>query len=100
MEVSLNQELTRRNVLLASAALSLAAGSAKAADKEKIGIIGAGNIGGVMGQMLAAAGYPVMLTARDLGPVKALAAKIGHGALAGTVEEAANFGPIIVMAVP
>jgi predicted dinucleotide-binding enzyme len=100
MEASLNQELTRRNFLLASAAMSLAAGSAKAADKEKIGIIGAGNIGGVMGQMLAQAGYPVMLSARDLGPVKAQAAKIGLGAVPGTVEEAANFGPIIVMAVP
>lgn len=96
----MNQELTRRNFVLASAALSLAAWPANAADKAKIGILGAGNIGGAMGKMLAEAGYPVMLSARDVGPVKALAAKIGHGAQAGTVEEAAKFGSIIVMAVP
>jgi predicted dinucleotide-binding enzyme len=92
--------LTRRELLLAGAAFSLVGQPANAADKAKIGIVGAGNIGGALGKMLAEAGYPVMLSARDLGPVKALAEKIGHGAQAGTVEQAVNFGPIVAMAVP
>ena len=90
--------ITRR--LLIGTGLALAAMPAFAADKMKIGIIGAGNIGGAVGQMLAEAGYPVMLSARNVDPVKALAAKIGHGAQAGTEEEAAAFGPVVVIAVP
>jgi predicted dinucleotide-binding enzyme len=68
--------------------------------KPTIGVIGAGKIGGTVGEILANAGYPVMLSARDVGPVKELAAKIGHGARAGTPEQAAAFGKVIVMAVP
>src|SRR5579862_2554621 len=73
---------------------------ARTAEKPKIGIIGAGNIGGALGTLLADAGYPVMLSARDLGPVNTLVATIGHGARAGTPAEAAAFGDVIVMAVP
>ena len=73
---------------------------ARAAAKPNIGIIGAGNIGGALGTLLADAGYPVMLSARDLKPVNTLVAKIGHGARAGTPSAAAAFGEIIVMAVP
>jgi 8-hydroxy-5-deazaflavin:NADPH oxidoreductase len=72
----------------------------RAEEKPRIGIIGAGNIGGALGTLLADAGYPVMLSARDLGPVNALVATIGHGARAGTPAEAAAFGEVIVMAVP
>jgi len=91
-------KITRR--LLIGSGLALAALPAFAAEKMKIGIIGAGNIGGAVGQMLAEAGYPVMLSARNLEPVKALAAKIGHSATAGTEKEAAAFGPVVVIAVP
>ena len=86
--------------VVAVTALAQRSSPAGAAEKPKIGIIGAGNIGGALGKLLADAGYPVMLSARDLAPVKALVATIGHGARAGTPAEAAAFGEVIVMAVP
>jgi hypothetical protein len=99
-----DQILTRRGFLRAGSALVALAGlpetAMAASPKPEIGIIGAGMLGGAVGGLLAEAGYPVMLSARDLGPVKELAAKIGRGARAGTPAEAAAFGKIIVMAVP
>ena len=92
-------DFTRRDMIVATA-LVLAIRPSFAATKMKIGVIGAGNIGGAVGQLLADAGYPVMLSARDVGPVKAVAAKIGHGALAGDEKQAAAWGEVIVMAVP
>jgi len=96
----MNGMITRRTLMTAALLLATMAVPALAADKPKIGILGAGNIGGAVGQMLAEAGYSVMLSARDVGPVQALAAKIGHGATAGTPKQAAMFGDVIVMAVP
>jgi predicted dinucleotide-binding enzyme len=95
--------LSRRAVVagaVATAALAIQASPAWAEAKPHVGIIGAGNIGGALGKLLAEAGYPVMLSARDLGPVKALVETIGHGARAGTPAQAAAFGEVIVMAVP
>src|SRR4051812_13392504 len=112
MKSRMNAVIKRREFLLAGAAVLAGANTlpitkAMAADsdlktgpKPKIGIIGAGNIGGAVGKLLAEAGYPIMLSARNVDPVKTLAAEIGHGALAGTSEEAASFGEVIVMAVP
>jgi predicted dinucleotide-binding enzyme len=96
----MNAMITRRSFVAAGILLAGASLPALAAEKMKIGILGAGNIGGAVGQMLAEAGYPVMLSARDVAPVQALAAKIGHGAKAGSLKEAAAFGEVIVVAVP
>jgi predicted dinucleotide-binding enzyme len=41
-----------------------------------------------------------MLSARDLGPVKDLVATIGPNAQAGTVEQAAAFGDVVLISVP
>jgi hypothetical protein len=68
--------------------------------KLKIGFIGAGKIGGGLARLWAAAGYQVMLSARDLGPVRELAAQIGPNAKAGTPAEAAAFGDVVVVSVP
>jgi 8-hydroxy-5-deazaflavin:NADPH oxidoreductase len=96
--------LTRRDALIASFVMSVATALAipsRASERKfKIGIIGAGNIGGELGEFLAIAGYPVMLSARDLDPVKALVARIGHGARVGTPQEAATFGEVVIVAVP
>lgn len=94
---------SRRTFIAGAAALTALANQssrARTMDKPKIGIIGAGNIGGALGKLMADAGYPVMLSARDLGPVNALVTTIGHGARAGTPAEAAAYGEVIVMAVP
>jgi hypothetical protein len=68
--------------------------------KPKIGFIGAGRIGGTLAKFWTEAGYQVMLSARDLGPVKELAAQLGPNAQVGTPEQAAAWGDVIVVTVP
>jgi predicted dinucleotide-binding enzyme len=88
---------SRRTVLTAAAAMAL---PAAAQAKMKIGIIGSGRIGGTLARLWAEAGYPVMMSARDIEEVKPLAARIGHGARAGTAREAAAFGDVVLISVP
>lgn len=64
----------------------------------RIGIIGAGKIGGAMGQLWARAGHEVMFASRHPDQLEALAAEAG--ARVGTPLEAAAFGDIVVIAVP
>jgi predicted dinucleotide-binding enzyme len=99
----------RRRELLkvtgAAAALSvipLTARVAMAADNEKvkIGIIGSGHVGGALGGVWAKAGNEVMFSSRHLDNDKKLAAAIGANARAGTPQEAATFGQVLLFAVP
>jgi 8-hydroxy-5-deazaflavin:NADPH oxidoreductase len=81
--------------------LPLAARAAgEATGKMKIGIIGSGRIGGTLGGLWANAGHEVMLSSLDLDHDKALAARLGPNARAGTPREAAAFGDVLLMAVP
>ena len=100
----------RRRFLQAvgAAASSIALGSlpfaaraaSAAADKVKIGIIGSGRIGGTLGEIWAKAGHEVMFSSVDIEADKALAARVGSGARAGTPREAAAFGDVLLVAVP
>ncbi|OGA08344.1 MAG: hypothetical protein A2W68_14015 [Betaproteobacteria bacterium RIFCSPLOWO2_02_64_14] len=71
-----------------------------ATDKLKIGVIGSGRIGSTLGGLWVKAGHEVMFSSLDLEHDKALAAKLGAGARAGTPREAAAFGEVLLMAVP
>lgn len=67
----------------------------------RVGIIGAGRIGGNAARLLAAAGHEVKLSfARDRSQLTALAGEIGGRASAGTAAEAAAFGEVVIFAVP
>src|SRR5260370_18867455 len=68
----------------------------------RIGIIGTGNVGSAVGTRWALAGHDVMFGARDAKSpeVQALVAAAGKSARAGTVAEAAAFGPVVVLATP
>lgn len=67
----------------------------------KIGIIGAGRIGGGIARQLAGAGHEVLLSfSRDQASLDALAAQIGAGASAGSPADAVAFGEVVVIAVP
>lgn len=67
----------------------------------KIGIIGAGRIGGNCARRFALAGHEVRLSfARDRQRLAALASAVGRGASAGTPAEAASFGDVVVLSVP
>lgn len=71
-----------------------------ATEKTKIGIIGSGKVGGALGSAWAKAGHEVMFSSRNLADDKALAGKVGANARAGTTQEAAAFGQVLLMAVP
>ena len=64
----------------------------------KIGIIGSGNIGGTLGRHWANAGHEVMFSSRNPQDLKPMAAKVD--AMTGTVQEAASFGDVILLAIP
>jgi predicted dinucleotide-binding enzyme len=67
----------------------------------KIGVIGAGRIGGNAARLFAAAGHEVMLSfSRDPERLRADADAIGERASAGEVADAAGFGEVIVFSVP
>lgn len=68
--------------------------------RPRIGFIGAGRIGGQLAAFWAHAGYPVMISARNLEPLKALAAQIGGNVQVGTPAQAAAFGEVVVVTVP
>ena len=95
--------LGRRGLLLVCGAIAMSAAfphSVQADTKPKIGFIGAGHIGGTLAKLWTQAGYQVMLSARDLGPVKELAAQLGPNASVGTPAEAAAWGDVVVVTVP
>jgi predicted dinucleotide-binding enzyme len=99
--------LRRRDVLKAAgAAVALSAlplagrAAAAGAAKLKIGMIGSGNVGSALGRVWADAGHEVMFSSRHLDSDKALAASIGPNTRAGTPREAAEFGDVVVFAVP
>ena len=68
----------------------------------KIGIIGAGNVGGSLGHGWAKCGHEVKYGVRDAASPKVaeLLARTGANASAGTVVEAAQFGEVVVLATP
>lgn len=67
----------------------------------RIGVIGAGRIGGNAARLLATAGHEVLLSfSRDPERLRDLAGRIGTRASTGTVAEAAVFGEVVLMSVP
>jgi predicted dinucleotide-binding enzyme len=66
----------------------------------RIGIVGAGKIGGNCARQLAKGGHEVKLSGRDPSKLEPLAAEIGDAASVGTPAEAADFGEVVIVAVP
>lgn len=102
------RDFNRRDVLklgCMAAALSVLPITASvvnaAVDKKlKIGIIGSGHVGSALGGVWAKTGNEVMFSSRSLDNDKKLAAEVGANARAGTPQEAAEFGQVILFAVP
>lgn len=94
----------RRTLLaavLAAAALSVLPGAARAqATSLKIGIIGTGRIGGALAEHWAKAGHRLMISSRHPEQLKPLAERLGPQVRAGTPEEAAAFGDVLLISVP
>jgi hypothetical protein len=65
----------------------------------KIGIIGAGHIGGTLAKLWVAAGHEVLLSSRHPDELRPLAKQLGPKARVGTPKEAASFGDIVLVSV-
>ncbi|NMH28653.1 NAD(P)-binding domain-containing protein [Flavobacterium sp. SE-s28] len=66
----------------------------------KIGVIGAGWLGGTVGKLLVKAGHEVMFSSRHPEELQAMAKELGSRASVGTPKEAAAFGDVLLFAVP
>jgi predicted dinucleotide-binding enzyme len=67
----------------------------------RIGVIGAGHIGGNCARQAIKAGHEVKLSfARDPAKLEELASGLGERASTGTVKDAVAFGEIVILAVP
>ncbi|MGC4749578.1 NADPH-dependent F420 reductase [Micromonospora sp. DT201] len=66
-----------------------------------VGLIGSGNIGGTVARLAVDAGYDVVLS-NSRGPetLKGLADELGKHASAGTAQDAAQVGDLVVVSVP
>lgn len=99
-------KLDRRRLLKAGAAALVAVTAARTAaaqtgtDKIKIGVIGAGHIGGTIGGLWVKAGHPVLFSSRHPEELKSLVEGMGPLAKAGTVADALDFAEVILIAVP
>ena len=95
---------TRRAALALAVGFSLAAAlPALAQDSPKkirIGVIGAGNIGGTIGTLWVKDGHEVMFASRHPETLASMVSELGPKAKAGTPEEAIKFGDAVFVAVP
>ncbi|MBI3028904.1 MAG: NADPH-dependent F420 reductase [Candidatus Rokubacteria bacterium] len=80
--------------------MTASADPAAGRSRMKIGIIGAGRMGGALAELWVRAGHQVLLSSRHPENLKSLADRLGPLAGAGTPREAAAFGDVILIAVP
>lgn len=66
----------------------------------KIGIIGSGSIGGALGRLWASAGHEVCFGSRNPERLAGLVHAAAGTAQAGSIDEAAGFGEVILEAIP
>jgi hypothetical protein len=95
-----------RRLVIAGGAMMLAAAlrprGARATDggKARVGVIGAGRIGGTIGALWVKAGHEVIFSSRHPDTLKEMVAKLGPLARAGTVEQAIAAADVVFVAVP
>jgi 8-hydroxy-5-deazaflavin:NADPH oxidoreductase len=102
--------LSRRGVLAAAASAALAVvatlGASSAAAQGsggaplKIGIIGTGKIGGALARHWVKAGHEVFVSSRHPEELQGLVSELGPRAKAGTPQQAAAFGSVVLVSVP
>ena len=63
----------------------------------RIGVIGAGKVGGSLGKLWVKAGHKVFFSSRHPNRLKALTEEAGPGAHSGIVADAALFGEVILL---
>ena len=105
-------DLSRREFLLMAPGLAAALGLTPAAlrarlpnvaagsQSMRIGVIGAGRIGGAVGLQWAAAGHEILFSSRNPDELAPLVEQGGTLTRAGLPDEAASFGEVVFVAVP
>jgi predicted dinucleotide-binding enzyme len=90
------------SICISTVALGVAAGEGKPTEARpmKIGIIGAGRIGGTLATLWAKAGHEVLVSSRHPEQLQDLAKSLGPKGRAGTPREAAVFGDVVLISVP
>jgi 8-hydroxy-5-deazaflavin:NADPH oxidoreductase len=73
---------------------------AAAAQPVRIGIIGAGKIGGTLATLWVKAGHEVLISSRHPDELKPLAQSLGPRCHVGTPHEAAVFGDVVLISIP
>jgi 8-hydroxy-5-deazaflavin:NADPH oxidoreductase len=71
-----------------------------AAEPRRIGVIGAGSLGGTVGRLWVRAGHEVMFSSRHPEQLASMTRELGPRASAGTPRQAAEFGSILLFATP
>lgn len=94
--------LTRRHTLGSLAALAALPGSPVRAQERsmRIGVIGAGWLGGTVGRTWVKSGHEVLFSTRHPEELVAMTKPLGTRATVGTPRDAAAFGSVILIAVP
>jgi 8-hydroxy-5-deazaflavin:NADPH oxidoreductase len=94
-------------IAIGIAVLSIAVLKQSRAEPEKgpatpmrIGVIGAGALGGTVGRVLVKAGHEVKFSSRHPEELAAMVRELGPRASIGTPREAAEFGTVLLFAVP
>src|SRR5262249_17207715 len=100
--ISMHTRALVATICLASAGISTAPKDAQPAETHplKIGIIGAGRIGGTLAMLWAKAGHEALVLSRHPDQLKDLVRSLGPKARAGTPREAAVFGDVVLISVP
>jgi len=98
--VRLLAALALASLALPAATPAGAAPAGQAGAALKIGIIGAGQIGGTLARLWVAAGHEVLLSSRHPAELEPLAQELGPRARLGTPREAAKFGDVVLVSVP
>jgi 8-hydroxy-5-deazaflavin:NADPH oxidoreductase len=86
--------------MLLLAAPAMPADAANPPPPIKIGIIGAGKIGGTLATLWIKGGEEVLISSRHPDELKPLAQSLGPRAHVGTPREAAVFGDVVLISVP
>jgi len=96
--------LSRRSVLRSISALPALAiiptVSWGANQPLRIGVIGAGWLGGTVGRLWVQAGHEVLFSSRNPDELASMARALGNRASVGTPAQAAQFGTVLLFAVP
>jgi len=96
---------SRRSVLkslgvLAALPWLISPDRAYAAAPTRIGVIGAGSLGGTVGRLWVKAGHEVMFSSRHPDELAAMVRELGPRASMGLPAAAAEFGTVLLLAVP